>query len=113
MHAASLALYTSLLAMRTATPALQASADVAGEAWAAGDAALVVRRSDGDSVFLIVAQLRGAGDVNYGKYLPDARGARVVLSSEDPRFAPDPDPPEIVPARVGFKRPGAVILQLA
>jgi maltooligosyltrehalose trehalohydrolase len=112
-HAASLALYTTLLALRGNNPALHASQDVAGEAWPAGGSGLVIRRSTANDTFLVVAQLRGAGDVRHGEHVPDGKVGTVVLSTEDPQFALDPQPPEITPAHIRFTRPGAVVLRLA
>jgi hypothetical protein len=60
---------------------------------------------------VICARLRGAGTVD--TRLGDAEGCRLVLTTEDPAFAPDPAPPVIDLERgtLTFQRPGAVILR--
>ena len=116
-HAASLALYTS--AAGVAAPTTRRSArsqrrrrrSVAGGRERSRDPAI-----GGDRHVSGVAQLRGAGDVRYGEYVPDGRCRYdVVLSSEDPQFALDPaaDLEIDADATSRFTRPGAVVLRLA
>ena len=114
-HAAALALYRALIALRLDHPALGGSDETAGDAYAPDADSLVMRRSDGDAHFLVVARLRGAGPVDTG---PDGTGDReweAVLTTEDPLYALDPAPPRIDldggAAIVSFTRPGAVILK--
>jgi allophanate hydrolase subunit 1 len=66
-----------------------------------------------------VARLRGAGSIDLAP-LAAARshrhgGWQVLLTTEEPLFAPDPRPPQIDVAAAGpavrFERPGAVILK--
>ena len=110
-HASTLALYRMLLALRAAHPALQASEEVSGEAWAVGDAALVMRRTGDADVFLIVVSLRAAAAVDYSSYAPASEHFDVVLTTEDAAVAPDPTPPTIAPPMIRLHRPGAVILR--
>jgi maltooligosyltrehalose trehalohydrolase len=108
-HASSLALYKRLLALRAAHPALQASDDVCGEAWAVGEAALVMRRTNGSETFLIVASFREDGEVGYAEYA--AQEAEVILTTEDPPFAQNARRPQIHASRIRFERAGAVVLR--
>ena len=110
-HAASLALYTALLALRAAHPELQASACGAGDAWVGGDDGLVMRRSCGGQAFVIAAALRDGGRVDLGPDVPDGRTFAVVLTTEDAPFASDPQPPAIDATGVTFRRAGAVVLR--
>jgi maltooligosyltrehalose trehalohydrolase len=110
-HAPTAALYRRLLALRKAHPALQASDSCEGEAWAQGDDALVVRRRLASECFLIVVRLRGAGAVDLQPPLQRTTRVETVLTTEDPQFAPDPDPPAVSISRVDFRRPGAVVLR--
>ncbi len=116
VHGATLALYTELLRLRAAHPALSAADDLAGDASAPGDGALVLRRSGDGESFYVLARPGSAGAVTLD--VPD-RGAtpRLLFSTEDERFALDPLPPAI-DARDGqvvvrFQRPGALILTFA
>jgi maltooligosyltrehalose trehalohydrolase len=113
IHASSLALYTKLLELRMHHPALHATECVAGEAWAAGDAAIVMRRSASTETFLVIVAFRGSNVVAYGDYLPADSVCEVVLTTEDASFARDACPPEIssVTSTVTFHRPGAVVLR--
>ena len=75
-----------------------------------------MRRASGGDTFLVVAALRGGCDVPYAEYAGDLRAFETVLSTEEPAFAPDPIPPDIITTaggRVAFRRPGAVILRVA
>jgi hypothetical protein len=58
---------------------------------------------------LIVPRLQGAGRASV-----EFTGARVVLTTEEPRFAPDPKPVHLDAAAsaMTFERPGAVLLEL-
>ena len=122
-HSRVLALYTALLALRAEHPALAASDRRIGEAWAADDGSIVMRRTEGSDTFLIAARLRGSGVVPLEALPPDAgvhalqdvagESHSVVLTTEEGRFAEDPHPPQICGTHVVFDRPGAVILRLS
>ena len=115
-HKASLALYRTLIALRLEHHALGASDERQGEAFAPDADTLVVRRRDRNDTFLIVARLRGGGDVDFSS-AADVRGDApwdVILTTEEPLFALDPAPPAIDQGPgitvIRFRRPGAVIL---
>jgi maltooligosyltrehalose trehalohydrolase len=110
-HASHLALYTELLRVRAAYPALHASDCCTAEAWAAGDDAIVMRRSSERETFLIVTRLRGSGAVNYPPYVASEAPFEPLLTTEDTPFSPDPLPATIESASIRFERPGAVILR--
>jgi maltooligosyltrehalose trehalohydrolase len=121
-HAAVLRLHAALLALRRREPALQAPPWTAVDVMAVADEALLLRRTGGNSLLLIVVRLRGAGPVPL-PHFARAEGAgseleeawHEVLSTEDPRFSPDPMPVQV--DRLGstpcvhFARPGAVVLR--
>jgi maltooligosyltrehalose trehalohydrolase len=120
-HAAVLALYRALIALRLDHPALGASDLTSGDAEAPDDGSVVMRREDQGEVFWVVARLKGSGPIDLAP-LFESRGEhegtwKVVLSSEEPLFAADPAPPQVdLHARgpvVQFVRPGAVVLQRA
>ena len=92
-HAHTLALYRALLALR---PTL----DGPVEAEALADRALRLRRGAHT-----VTVAFGPADV------PAPSGAEVVLHTEQPAFAPDPEPPALAEGRVRFARAGAVVLR--
>ena len=118
-HAAVHDLYRALLALRLDHPALGASTETAGDAEAPDEGSIVIRRAEFGQVFWIAARLKGAGPVDLAP-LVEARGEAdggwtVVLSTEEPLYAPDPAPPQIDWDSRGpvvhFRRPGAVIFQ--
>ena len=113
VHETCLALYTELLRLRSIHGALAASPAVRGEAEGIGDDVVLMRREDEGERFLVVVRLAGAGPASIDTD-PSGTSARVVLTTEEPRFAVDPRPPEIRAGRkridVLFRRPGAVIL---
>ena len=111
-HASTLALYKRLLALRHAHPALHASDRYEGEAWPHGPDALLMRRQLKSECFLIVTRLRGEGAVDLHPPLEGAPRLQIVLTTEDPEFAPDPQPTELTPSSVYFRRPGAVVLRV-
>ena len=110
-HAAVLALYTRLLTMRRAHAALAAGDTVAGEAHALDDATVAIRRAAGAEVFWIVARLEGRGTADLTALAPPDDGWKIVLTTEDAEFAPDPLPPLVDRLRIQFHRPSAVILR--
>ena len=110
-HAQHLALYTELLRLRAAHPALQASECRTGQSWAAGEDAIVMRRSSDEETFLIVTRLRGSGEVSYESCTSPEQRFEPVLTTEESRFTPDPMPPTIRDASIRFARAGAVVLR--
>ena len=111
-YAFHLALYRELLRLRATHRALQATECRTAEAWAASDDAIVMRRSDDIESFVIVAQLRGSGGVEYKPYISPGE-LQVLLTTEDDRFTSDPIPPTMTKDAIRFERPGAVILRTA
>jgi maltooligosyltrehalose trehalohydrolase len=116
-HAGVLALYRALLELRRTIPALGGSSSLSGEAVAPDAQTLIVRRACGPSVCWIVTCLRGSSRVSLDDvaFVPgEASAWEVVLTTEDPRYAEDPNPVRVdMPAGpvVAFERPGAVILR--
>ena len=117
IHRAILRLYTELLALRAAHPALSADAAVSGDAVALNERTLLMRRHANGEQFHVLAALSGGGTVA----IPGVEGTsdipRLVFSTEDERFAPDPLPADIATEAnrvvVTFRRPGAVIFRTA
>jgi maltooligosyltrehalose trehalohydrolase len=114
-HAASLALHRTLLQLRSAHPALQASDATLGDARALDrDTVLVTRQDpDGSSVYVICARLRGSGTVACD--LERSAGWRTLLTTEDSLFATDSRPPtlDLENGSIAFQRPGAIIVERA
>ncbi len=118
-HRTVLELYRALIALRLDHPALAASSDLAGCAFAIDDDTVALRRGEGTSVFWVVARFRSGGTVRLDVVAESAgdagSGWDVVLTTEEPLFAGDPLPPDIdaggeIPV-IHFKRAGAVILK--
>jgi maltooligosyltrehalose trehalohydrolase len=118
-HAAVVALYRALLALRLDQPALGGSDLTAGDAEAPDAGSIVIRRAEQGKVFWVVARLTGSGPIDLSSFA-DARGDegrdwKIVLSTEEPLFALDPAPPQIDLQAGGpvvhFLRPGAIIFQ--
>jgi maltooligosyltrehalose trehalohydrolase len=112
-HAEVLALYRRLLSLRLEHRALGGSLDTAARAFAPDADTVILLRDE----FLVVARLRTSGTIDVprsvGASLP--RDWEIVLTTEEPSFAPDSRPPGFDwnpegPA-ITFERPGAVILQ--
>jgi malto-oligosyltrehalose trehalohydrolase len=110
-HASHLALYRELLHLRETHRGLQATECRTADAWAASEDAIVMCRGNEIERFVIVAQLRGSGVVEYKRCLPRSNRVEVLLTTEDPRFEPDPVPPAITDGVVRFERAGAVLLR--
>ena len=119
-HASTLRFYRAWLALRRNEPALRANSHEDNQAVALDQDTLLLRRegSSGDRL-LIVARLRGSGAVELargpGVELPEGGRWEVVLTSEDPAFAPDPMPPHVDLTRraptIDFARPSTVVLR--
>jgi maltooligosyltrehalose trehalohydrolase len=109
-HAPALALAHRLLALRGAERSLQATDATSSIAEALGsDALAFVRQELGDRAHLVVVRLRGRGSVT-PRALADGRWTSV-LHTEEPAFAPDPQPPALDAGRITFQRPGAIVLR--
>ena len=111
-HAQTLALYTRLLALRRAHPALQASDDVAADAWAVGPRAVVLRRGAESDTFLIAVSFGDAVDLDVAGFGCGTE-FEIALSTEDASFATDPVPIRVSGATVSFGRSGAAVLRMA
>jgi maltooligosyltrehalose trehalohydrolase len=112
VHRETLALYTELLRLRAAHPALGASAELENHASAADADTIVMHRGGAAERFAVVAQLTGGGTVVIDS---PSEPPAILLTTEDPRFAIDPQPiaVEVQPQRIAirFHRPGAVIFE--
>jgi maltooligosyltrehalose trehalohydrolase len=115
-HRGVLELYRALATLRLDHPALGASQDLSGDATAVDQDTLAMRRANGE-VFWIVARFKTGGTVDLSRLAADreehATGWDVVLTTEDPLFIQDPQPPVVDPSapRIRFERAGAVILK--
>ena len=119
-HASTLRLYHALLSLRRSEPALRTGA--ASVAIALDEDTLALRRDhpQGDT-FLIIARLRGTGEVSLHarpELLQDTGDAwEMVLTTEDPAFVPVPARPQAVLTgpvpSFRFARPAAVLLKAA
>jgi len=113
-HASALRLHRALLGLRRADPSFR---EGASEAISLGDDALAIRRGIGsDAEILVVIRFKGSGPVAIDRAWVEAgREPAVVLSTEEPPFAPDPTPIglDLESARplVTFARPGGIILR--
>jgi len=120
-HGRVLALYRQLLALRRAHDALAGSDELAGEAVAPEASTLVLRRSDGDETFWVIARFSSGGEVDLTEAAAalghELRGVplEVVLDTEHAEFAADPhaiDVSSMASATlVRFARPGAIVLK--
>lgn len=71
-----------------------------------GDDAVILKYESRNAELVVVSRLRGAGAIAVPDLLP---GMRVILTSEDPLFAPDGEPPQIVGSDVTFTAPATVV----
>jgi maltooligosyltrehalose trehalohydrolase len=116
-HAGVLALYRELLALRRAVPALRDCERC--EAFAPSASSLVVRRAGARGTWLLVLAIN-AEEIDISPWLSaqDDDAWETVLSTDDTRFASEPDDSRSAAAvnptnarRVRFPRPGAVLLR--
>ncbi|QEH34646.1 Malto-oligosyltrehalose trehalohydrolase [Aquisphaera giovannonii] len=115
-HASTLRLYRALLRLRREEPALRSNRCGGLHAEPIGEEAMLLRHDPGEGRSLaLVARLKGTGAVPVPALAgEDQPRWTVLLTTEDPPFAPDPMPPRIDVGGPGptiqFDRPGAVLL---
>jgi maltooligosyltrehalose trehalohydrolase len=118
-HAGIWHLHRALLHLRRTEPALRDTSAADHHCFAAADTAMVLCRRAGDATLLLVCQFKGAGTVRLSDYAENLFGQagqwQVLLSTEDPRFAADPQPTQVNlvqgwPA-LQYLRQGAVLLK--
>ncbi len=117
-HEHLLRLHRDLLELRRSDPALTLPPRGEPTVLAAGDDSIVMARSaPGESELVLVARLRGEGEVAIPEGAGGASGDswESVLDTEEAAYAPDPRPIEVAAggafARVIFRRPGAILLR--
>ena len=114
VHAGSLELHKALLRLRRSDPSFREGSH---EATPLGEDVLAIRRGIGsDAEVLVVIRFKGAGPVAVDRaWIGEGREPEVVLTTEDPAFATDPEPIRLDLAatlpQIDFARPGAVILR--
>jgi len=114
-HASTLRFHQAVLAFRHGELAVEAAGQVAAVALDAETVAVRRRSTDG-GLAIVVARLRGAGEVDLAAsgLAPDARTWSCRLTSEDPPFSPLSVRPEIdgLPGLplLRFRGPAAVVL---
>lgn len=110
-HARTLALYQSLIRLRSQHAALAASDSATIDAEACGTDAVALRRIDDEAEFLIVVRLNGGGRIEVDSPRPGV----VIMTTEESRLTADPAPPDVGWAQgratFDFRRPGAVIVR--
>jgi maltooligosyltrehalose trehalohydrolase len=120
-HASTLRLYRSLLALRRTEPSLGYAGPGSFRAFALGETTLLIRQDAAVGPSLLgVIQMQGSARADLAGHPAldglDARRCQVVLTTEDPPFAPVPVPPAVdlagdAPA-IRFERPAAVLLRV-
>jgi maltooligosyltrehalose trehalohydrolase len=115
-HGATLALYRKLLALRATEPVFgSADRDTFAVRPLDGFTLLVRRQAPDGAALLAVVRLRGAGLADL-RGVPEAvagegRRWRLLFTTEDPEFAPDPAPLRLAAGHriLQFARPGAAV----
>jgi len=115
-HAGTLRLFRALLALRSGDPAFRDTREGSFRVASAGEHCVWLRREGRDgSVAVLVAWLTGRGTTELPAAAADGGPWRIALSTEEPRFTTDPDPPAMTqsPGRlaIDFPRPAAVLLR--
>jgi maltooligosyltrehalose trehalohydrolase len=116
-HATVLALYRALLRLREDEPSFAERDRARLQVSALDDDTVAIRRF-GDRGSAVVVRLRGRGSVMVplGPARPEEQCQvwKAALTTEEPRFASDPQPPVVEwaerSATITFARPGAVVL---
>jgi maltooligosyltrehalose trehalohydrolase len=115
IHASTLRLYRALLALRHERRLGSLERDEYAVSGGEGGVVLEVTSSR-PSPMLVLAHLGGGGALGARPAAPPSSPSwKVLLSTEDPAFSPDPQPPRVEPGpssapRVTFRRAGAVVL---
>lgn len=119
-HVSMLWLYRALLALRRTENAIRYAEAGSFRAFALTESTLLLRQdADIGPSLLVLIQIQGAAEIDLEGHLAleglVANRCQLLLTTEDPPFAPDPQPPIVDllgPApRVTFKRPSAVLLR--
>jgi maltooligosyltrehalose trehalohydrolase len=120
-HAAMLWLYRTLLALRRTEPAIRYAEVGSFRAFALSESTLLLRQdADIGPSLLAVIQMHGSGEVDLEGHSAlnglACRRCQLVLSTEDPPFAVDPQPPRVElvgrAPQIAFARPSAVLLRV-
>jgi maltooligosyltrehalose trehalohydrolase len=119
-HVSMLWLYRALLALRRSEPAIRYAETGSFRAYALSETTLLLRQdADIGPSLLAVIQMQGAAEVDLAGH-PALEGlaatrCQLVLTTEDPPFAAEPQPPRVelalVAPRIAFARPSAVLLR--
>ena len=114
-HAPMLRLYSALLSFRRDQLGPGDREDAATACGLDGDTVSLRRRARNGDHILVVARLRGAGNVSLDEIAPGAHSWTPVLTTEDAAFSPQPATPLLdvsgaVPV-VHFPGPAAVVLR--
>ena len=110
-HTSTLRLYQRLLGLRATSAALRNGARHDFDARQLDEETIAIERRGGGEYAWLIARLAGAGEAR----MTGVGGAQVVLTTEDPDLAQDPQPIAVTlsgdSAEVRFRRPGAVLLR--
>ncbi|HEX6987380.1 MAG TPA: DUF3459 domain-containing protein, partial [Planctomycetaceae bacterium] len=119
-HVSMLWLYRALLTLRRSEPAIRYAEVGSFKAYALSETTLLMRQdADVGPSLLAVIQMHGDAEVDLAGH-PALEGlaatrCQLVLTTEDPPFAPEPQPPRVeltnVAPRITFLRPSAVLLR--
>jgi maltooligosyltrehalose trehalohydrolase len=120
-HSSMFRLHQALLAVRRSEPAIRYAEVGAFQAHALSETTLLLRQdADVGPSLLAVIQMEGSAEVDLAGHAAleglSATRCQLILTTEDPPFAPDPHPPRIeltmVAPRISFARPSAVMLRV-
>jgi maltooligosyltrehalose trehalohydrolase len=119
-HFAMFRLYQALLAIRRTEPAIRYAEIGSFQAYALSETTLLLRQdADLGPSLLAVIQAQGAADIDLHGHAALkgllATQCQLILTTEDPPFALDPQPPYVqvtrAAPRIAFRRPSAVLLR--
>lgn len=110
-HTGVLRLHQRLLGLRATGAAFRTSARDSFDARALDEETVLVEQRDGNECIWTIVRLGGNGAAK----LSGLREAHVIITTEDPDLAPDPQPIEVSVSadkvEVHFARPGAILLR--
>ena len=120
-HFSMFRLYQALLALRRTEPAIRYTGVGSFQAYALSEHTLLLRQNaDFGPGLLAIIQMEGSAEVDLAGH-PSLAGlvatrSQLILTTEDPPFAVDPQPPRVeltnVNPRIAFRRPSAVLLRV-